>query len=470
MDAAGAWVYMSVLTDDGWEVARVPYDPASWSDPLPVDARFDPREAGTVPLPSPAVPDSLSGSDAREYSGISSLTPRFWLPIREEPRSVVGQEVLPTAWGARTSGSDLVGRHEYEARVAQAIGASRSRGEWGASYAWSGLGNPTVLVESGQAWSVGGSLLVPGGGVDQETAAPDTVIPLLRERSFGSALVVRRHRIRSAARFSLGARRIFQRRHLVGTNGETSDRLQPVRTGGSLNELRLSGGYSTARAYAFSVSTENGIQLAVSLRERWDRSVPDSLQGRAGGDGSFREGVASVSGFHGFGGPGYSNHVLAVRAAVGLADGPGSGIGHFEVGGGAGDGRGVVGLALGNGARQFPVRGISAGDERGNKAWSLTTEWRFPISLIHAGLGAWPVHVDRIAGSLFLDIAGTRREAAESVTGWRSVSSVGAELMVFGSLFFEEVDRIRVGLAVPLEAPTGQSDSPSIYVQTGWSF
>ena len=62
------------------------------------------------------------------------------------------------------------------------------------------------------------------------------------------------------------------------------------------------------------------------------------------------------------------------------------------------------------------------------------------------------------------------REGVASVTRWRSVSSVGAEFIVFGSLFFEEVDRIRVGLAVPLEAPTGRSEPPSIYVQTGWSF
>jgi len=222
--------------------------------------------------------------------------------------------------------------------------------------------------------------------------------------------------------------------------GGPSDRFHPVRPAASLAELRLSVGHSTARSYAFSVSTENGIQLAVSLRQRWDRNVPDSLQGGGGSDGAFREALASISAFRGVRGPGYSNHVVAFRGAIGIADGPGSGRGHFSVGGGAGAGVGVLGIALGDGPRQFPVRGLSDGDDRGNKAWSMTAEWRFPVALIHSGLGARPFYLDRIAGSLFVDVAGTGREVSGSVQRWRTLSSLGAELVFFGALLFEEVD------------------------------
>lgn len=469
VDAEGEWIYMSLLSDDGWEVARVPYDPGSWFDRLPVDSRYDPRQEGSIPLPPPEITESVATAPARDYSALSSLLPRFWLPIREASRSVFGTEVLPTAWGIRTSGSDLVGRHRYDARLAQAIGATRSRAMWGASYAWSGLGNPVVLVETGQDWSVGGSVVVPRGQ-DEQNAAADTVLPLLRERWLGGALVVRRRRVRSSTQLSIGARSIDQRRQILGIGSEPSELLRPVRPEASLTELRLSVGYSTARSYAFSVSTEEGIQLALSLRQRWDRNVPDSLEGGVGSDGAFREAVASITAFRGIRAPGYSNHVLAFRGAVGVADGPGSGLGHFSVGGGAGAGVGVLGLALGDGPRRFPVRGLSDGDDRGNKAWSATAEWRFPVALIHSGLGARPLYLDRIAGSLFVDVAGTSREVSGSVEEWRTLSSFGAELMFFGSLLFEEIDRVRLGVAVPLEGPEGRSHGASVYLQTGWSF
>jgi hypothetical protein len=42
--------------------------------------------------------------------------------------------------------------------------------------------------------------------------------------------------------------------------------------------------------------------------------------------------------------------------------------------------------------------------------------------------------------------------------------------MLFGSLFFEEIDRVRLGVAVPLEGPEGRSHRASVYLQTGWSF
>ena len=144
--------------------------------------------------------------------------------------------------------------------------------------------------------------------------------------------------------------------------------------------------------------------------------------------------------FGGFQGRGYSNHVFALRAAIGTADGPGSRAGHFSVGGAGGDGRGVLGFTLGDAFRRFPIRGRPAGALRGDKAWSASAEWRFPVAMVHAGAGSWPLHVDRIAGSLFVDVGGAGREAEGPGTEWRTLSSLGAELVVVGSLLFEAVD------------------------------
>ena len=470
VDRAGEWIYLSVLSDDGWEIGRVPFNPSSWFDPLPIDPRYD----GVGPEGSRMEQDSgrrevLAGTEIREYSAIQTLFPRYWLPIRVESESALGTEVLPVAWGARTSGSDLVGRHEYDLRLAMPFDARRGRTEWGAQYAWAGLGNPIVVLETGQEWASRAPFQATSGG-NPPQAAPNTLLSILRERWVGSALEFRRQRMRSAGVLSVGSRFISQRRRVLEVDGVESERFEPLRPSSSLAEVRLSIGLSTARGYPFSVSTENGIALSVGLRQRWDRSVPDSLIGQSGVDGALREMVGSLRGYRGISGPGYSNHVFGFRAVVGAADGPGTGSGHFSIGGGGGDGRGVLGFTFGSPFRRFPVRGVSAGTVRGDRVWALSGEWRFPLAMIHTGLGAWPLHVDRVAGAIFVDAAGADRDVDGEGTQWETVSSVGAEIVVFGSLLFEAVDRVRFGVALPMEDPTDSAGHASVYLQTGWSF
>ncbi len=465
IDPSGDWLYLSVLSDDGWEVARVPFDPDGWMAPLPIDPRYE-----GDPSPGEGPEDvELEIGEARRYSALRTLLPRYWLPTRVEAETVLGTKVLPDAWGARTSGSDLVGRHEYDLWIAQSFGGGIDRSEWRAGYAWAGFGNPVLIGEAGQQWSSRSPILSTDGTMQPE-ASPDTLFPVFRERWVGGSLELRRQRMRSSGVISVGTRFISQRSEVLESDARPSERFRLLDPSRRLAEARLAAGLSTARSYPFSVSTENGVGVTLELRERWDRSVPDSLAGLIGADGGFRESVVSLRLYQGVPGPGYASHVVALRAAFGAAQGPGTGNGHFSVGGGGGDGRGVLGVTLGSAFRRFPVRGISAGAERGDVAWSVSGEWRFPIALAHTGLGAWPVHVDRIAGSLFADVAGTGREIAETSRRWRTVSSIGAELMVFGSLLFEEVDRVRVGIALPLESPVGGSTGPSIHLETGWSF
>ena len=470
VDARGEWIYFSLLSDDGWEIARVPFDPSAWFDPLPIDSRYaggndsggDGDRIGSEPAET---------VDVRTYSAMHTLFPRYWLPLRVEGESVFGTDVLPVAWGARTSGSDLVGRHRYDINVARSFGGRlKTRSEWGARYTWAGLGNPSLVLDTGQEWLSRAPVLVASPNAGDPDTPPDTLLPIRRERWVGGAVEMRRQRARSTGVLSVGARIISQRRHLLESDANESDRFMSVRPTSSLPELRLFFALSTARAYPFSVSTENGLEFSVGLRQRWDGSVPDSLAGQSGSDGAFREAVATVRTYRGVPGPGYSNHVLAVRVAFGVTDGPGAGNGHFSVGGGGGDGRGVLGLTVGNAFRRFPVRGAQASSVRGSKAWAASGEWRFPLAMVHAGAGAWPLHVDRIAGSLFVDAAGAARKVVGSGTDWDMLSSIGAEVVVFGSLLFEPVDRIRVGVAVPLDAAPMAARRASLYLQSGWSF
>ncbi len=471
VDPMSEWIYLSVLSEDGWEIGRVPFDPSTWFDPLPVDPRYALGGSEIIDVDRDQdSPDALAEVEVRDYSALQTLLPRYWLPIRIEGESVHGQEVLPVAWGARTSGSDLVGRHEYDMKIALPFDGPRNRTEWGVHYAWAGLGNPTFMVETGQEWASRAALLASTADMGQQDALPDTLLPILSERWLGGAVELRLQRMRSTGILSLGGRTISQRQRILEVDGEDSERFESLRPLSSLAEVRLSMGLSTARAYPFSVSRENGISVSVGLRERWDRSVPDSLIGLSGSDGAFREAVASVRGYHGIPGPGYSNHVLAFRTSVGIADGPGAGTGHFSVGGGGGDGRGVLGFTPGNAFRRFPVRGMSTRAVRGNTAWAMSGEWRFPLAMIHAGVGSWPLHLDRIAGSIFVDVAGVGSDVGGSETEWSTVSSFGAEVVVFGLLLFEEISRVRLGVAMPLEVAAGSDRRASVYLQTGWSF
>ena len=348
MDPVGEWIYLSVLSEDGWEIGRVPFDPSTWFDPLPVDPRYAAGGAEALGANRDQdSPEALAGAEARDYSALQTLLPRYWLPLRIEGESVLGREVLPVVWGARTSGSDLVGRHEYEMRIALPLDGPGSRTEWGVRYAWAGLGNPTFVVETGQEWASGAPILASVDDARQQDAPPDTLLPILRERWLGGAVELHRRRMRSTGVLSLGGRTISQGQRILDVDGEDSERFESLRPPSSLAEVRLSMRLSTVRAYPFSVSRENGISLSVGLRERWDRSVPDSLVGRSGSDGAFREVVASVRGYRGIPGPGYSNHVFAFRASVGIADGPGSGTGHFSVGGGEATDEGFWGLPWG---------------------------------------------------------------------------------------------------------------------------
>ncbi len=50
-----------------------------------------------------------------------------------------------------------------------------------------------------------------------------------------------------------------------------------------------------------------------------------------------------------------------------------------------------------------PSGGTPPASRWGRFAWSATVEYRFPIQLVNRGAGLFPLHLDRISGSLFFD-------------------------------------------------------------------
>jgi hypothetical protein len=355
--------------------------------------------------------------------------------------SVGEDRILSQIWGARITGTDLVRRHRYAFSLLAPLRSPRERTEWVGRYTWAGLGNPLLVLDATQTWSLRGKVAVPGG------IPGDTLYAVQRERYIGGAFEFHLRRVREGAFLSLGVGQVTQDRSFRTSAGEESDRISLILPHRSLGELRLSGGWSNARAYPFSVSTEKGVSVSLSFRERRHLSLPDAFAGEVGADGGFREGVGVIRAYLPIALGGFSRHVFALRVSGGAAKGPGAGEGHFALGGTSG---------------LFPLRGFSQGVLYGEAGWSVSGEWRFPIRLLHRGIGPWPLYLDRVAGGVFVDFAGTASGEGNGDTR----GSAGVEVVLSHALIFVGLDRVRVGVALP----TLEGDGASVYIRSGWSF
>ena len=153
--------------------------------------------------------------------------------------------------------------------------------------------------------------------------------------------------------------------------------------------------------------------------------------------------------------------VLALRAAVGMARGPGADASHFNVGGAAGNTTTIAGgfPRLGGPAVFFPVRGYGTSTRSGRQAWTASVEYRTPLALVNRGVRAWPLHVDRIFGSLFIDAGDAWGSSAVPSgvhrVGARVLTSAGVEVTTDLLVLYGLPLRVRVGAAFPLVESTG---------------
>jgi len=480
VDAEGLWVYFSLLRETGWELARTPFLPGSWFDPAPADPRFlrtplrleDPP-AG-IPLGAVVVGDTATALPEERYaalpeerySALPTLLPRYWLPIGRGGVASGGEEILPPTWGGMTSGSDLLGRWSFQAEVGHSFTPSLPRWEWGTRLAWAGLGNPTLALEGGERWRLLAPIQPPPPG-SATTVEVELLYPVVRERFLGASAEMRRHRIRQSSTLLLGGRVIQEGWSLREDDRTRSERASLARTGRRLGEVRLAAGVSTARAFPLSISTEAGVSLTGSAKVRRDLDLPGT-EGVARGSGSFEELRVGLRAFQGLPRGASGHQVLALRFEGGWASGPGAAGGHFALGGG--------------GLEPFPLRGAAAGILHGEKAALLSLEWRFPLLSLHRGFGSWPLHLDRLAGGVWIDfLAAQEGESQPQEVGasgsvgaggrkwmaadWRG--STGIEVVLSHTLLFGVLDRLRLGLALPIDDRGGRGH---LYLATGWSF
>jgi Tol biopolymer transport system component len=448
----GATLYFTGHHVDGWEAERAPFVPES-APPAPAPAaRFAPTSSAAAAAPP-------AGGEVRGYSIWPTLLPKYWLPRLREPveaaAAISGAAVLPRrellGWGigAETSGFDLVRRHAYGA-YAQAF---TSGGEWegGLVYSYRGLGNPVLGVSAEQLWRSGGQFIA--------SAAPDTLFVLERERALDATVSLLSTTWRRTLSLTLGGSLLWERRRLLGSDLEPAP-YTLADPGSTLGEARVSVAYSTARSFSFQTGGTRGLSAAVQARSRRELGLASADVGIVGADDTFADLTGRARVYVPLWSGGHARHVLALQVAGGSAWGPGAQRGHFGVGGATGATESFTGLELFGGSYVFlPVRGYPTFTRYGRFAWAGSAEYRFPIALLHRGLGAWPLHFDRVVGTLFVDAG----DAWAPYPQLGAIASAGAEITLGFLAWFDTTVLLRTGLAVPW---VGGQD-PEVYVRIG---
>ena len=502
VDPAGEWLYFSGYHVDGWEVERVPFAPdAARRAPAPA-ARFAegeriapgalvwpatssvPATSGATAAPAAsagvAAPDAGAGvvvpaepggepgqapaedgaARVRAYDPVETLRPTYWvpslrLPVATAPVTVGGVEVPRTqilgyALGGRTSAFDLVGRHAYD--VGGFLLASGGKGGGDVRYEYRGFGNPILGLHGSQSWDDDGvRVRRPAAGV---RGTPETFFVLERERRVAASLSVTRPRVRTFVGLTVSAGLVRSDREVLDARLRPTDRYRLGRPGATLSELVASLHASTARPHAFQMGNARGVELYAHARTRRDLGVPGSLAGSPWFDRSADDLTGGLRAYLPLPIPGFAAPVLAVRASGGAARGPGTHSGFFDVGGGP-----VF----------FPVRGYQTSTRSGRRAWAASVELRVPLALVNRGLGAWPLHVDRIFGSVFLDGgdawgAGVPSSAAGRPRT-RPLRSAGLEVTTDLLALYAPL-RVRAGVAFRQVGLQGRT----VYVELGVPF
>lgn len=382
----GQTVVFVGYTVDGYDLFALPLAGATWRA---VEGPAATRAAGTTPDAQVPVAPLVPGIDARGYSPLRTLLPTAWTPLVESD----GGDVV---FGAATGGVDALGRHGYAVQAAWSTGG---RPDWQIAYGYDRW-HPTLFAAA---------------SVDTDAWRDGTYTA--RDLSAGVFLQVSRVRVTHA---TLAA---FQRTDETGS-------CETCVAGSAFRQrrasVRLGWELSTARAFGYSVSPEEGGRVATTME----------LPRRAfGSDGDGITLTADVRRYHRLGPP---HAVVAWRAAAAGSWGDPaaariiSASGHGPEAPGLQFGRGAIGL----------LRGFPEDQVAGRRAAVANLDYRIPIARIGRGVGTVPFFLRHFHGAVFLDAGHAWNEAAR----WADLRmSAGAEL---------SADAV-VGFALPVTFTTG---------------
>lgn len=441
----GRWLAASVVLGDGYHVGV-----GALGRITPVPAA--PLDSQALPQPAPPV-DSVTTPMTR-FSPWSGLWPRYWMPVEEA--SIAGGARV----GAYTSGVDVVGRHSYSAQLFVPTDRTGLTGFF--NYAYAGLGMPVLSMNGEQDWENNGVIR------DDQRNVVGTLRKRTRIVTLGATYIRPRYRTYSSLSLLAG---------LEAHDYATDPAPLLARIDSSYARayyyptLIASGVWSNAQRPTLSISPEDGLTGAATVRERF-------TSGNA--TGATFSAVASASAYKSINLPTFAHQVLAVTGAVGYSDDRSTS--YFEVGGASGSTITIVpGVVLGQGRRTFPVRGFDAASLIGLRAFAASAEYRVPLALLDRGWGMLPFFLDRSSLSAFYDAGGAWCPAVLAqgpvchdpvLAQHFTIASAGAEFSLTAAVLdWDTPYQFRFGVALPTHngALVG-ARSVSTYFSLGLSF
>lgn len=396
----------------GYDLATIPFDPASWLEPAPA------APAVAAPVPAPGAETAV-----RPYSPAETVRPYFWLPTWS-----INQD--GGTYGFFTMGADVLGRHNWQ------LDAYAETTTMTLGYSFSYVGGwswPSLDLYSTRYLT--GSPGYPARPVSAWT-------PLAPGASFTFTRLERQLALR------------------LGWTPTLIESLSPVPpdlgyppgrlfADGLLSEVALSAAYGDSRRYAHSISAEEGRTLALRLRYASDATGSDYQLWRA------------RLAWNEFTRVPFTRHVvLATRLSGALGHGSLGGSPPFSLGGIPSTDL----LALTTLQSFSPsdlLRGYAAGQFAGNGTLSATVELRFPLFSPEAGRSTWPIFLRRVHAAVFADfgeafVQGTERGYSGPDFHWERLRmGAGAELRLETALAYWLLTDIRLGVARGLGKPLG---------------
>ncbi len=464
VSSVSSGVYDPTVSPDGTRVAALFYRAdgyhVSWA---PLDTAGAIAHATWYPvknLTDLSVPNVAAlgaraeSAEATRYAPLRQLAPRYWMPLIGEGRDG------GATYGATTSGIDILGRHSWSASALMQPQLRETDAY--ASYRYAGLGVQLLDLSVSQEWD-GTFRAVSDSGA--------TLGFMARRRRFvtGSS-TWRLPRVRRSVSATLGAQ--YELRDFSSdVDSALGAPNSLVRRGTRYGSFFASSSVSTARLGARGVSVEEGFTLSGSTAYRWRED--DAL-----GTGAWRS-IAGMRHYLPLNLPGFSRHVIATRATLGVAQS--SSTTEFSVGGTSGQSAELLpGVVVGDPSRTFALRGVAPGTQRGIRALAGGVEYRAPLVLFRRLPSPFTLFVDRLSVTVFSDAARAWCPRALARTanvvcerpgerdGW--LASAGAELVVDLAVQYDAPYRVRIGAAAPYVAPRDVARGGAFYVTLGGYF
>ena len=437
---------------DGYHVSWAPLDTvgmmarSTWYPPTNVTDLSVPHVA--------ALSGRVASAVATRYAPLRQLIPRYWTPLIGEGRTGA------TTYGASTSGIDILGRHAWTANAL--VQPQLRETDAFASYRYAGLGIQVLDVSAQQEWD-GTFRAVNDSGATLGLVAR-------RRRFVTGSSTWRVPRVRRSVSATLGAQ--YELRDFTSVvDSALGAPNSLLRTGTRYGSIFASSSVSTARLGARGVSVEEGFTLSGSTAYRWREDDPTA-------SGAWRS-IVGARHYLPLNLPGFSRHVIATRATIGVAQQTSTT--DFSVGGTSGQAAELLpGVVIGDPPRTFSLRGVAPGTQRGVRALAGGVEYRAPLVQFRRLPSPFLLFVDRLSVTVFSDAARAWCPGAlarsENVVcerpgkrdGW--LASAGAELVVDLAVQYDTPYRLRIGGAAPYVAPRDVSRRGALYVTLGGYF